>query len=68
MGLSLVGRVSWMTVTGSATASGTASYTILANTGTTARSGTFTVAGTQINVTQNAPKRLAPPTNLRIVK
>jgi hypothetical protein len=60
--------VSWMSVTGSATGSGTASYTISANTGSAARSGALTVAGTQINVTQNAPKRLAPPTNLRIVK
>ena len=42
------------------------SYTIAANTGTVARTGTLTVAGKTVAVTQGVKPR--PPANVRIVK
>jgi hypothetical protein len=59
---------SWITLTGSATGSGSATYSVPANAGTSSRSGTITVAGIQIGVTQEAIRTPAPPTNLRIVR
>jgi hypothetical protein len=61
--------VSWITVTGAGTGSGQAMFTIAANTATTARTGTFTVAALSVTVTQGAAS-LPPnsPTNLRVVR
>ena len=48
-------NASWITVTGGAsgTGNGTASFSVAANTATTNRSGTLTIAGTTFNVTQS---------------
>src|SRR6185503_9476265 len=65
---------SWIAVAGSATGSGTATYTVPANTGTIARSATINIAGIPINVTQGASTgavntaTVGPtPTNMRSV-
>jgi hypothetical protein len=67
---------SWITVAGSATGSGTATYTVPANTGTIARSATINIAGIPVNVTQGAATGTttlstatgpATPTNMRSV-
>lgn len=50
-------NVAWITILSGATGSGSGSvaFTVAANTGTTQRSGTLTIAGTPFTVTQNAP-------------
>lgn len=60
---------SWISLTGSATGSGSATYTVGANSGTTTRTGTVTVAGVTVTFSQ-APltTTLTPPANLRIIK
>ena len=49
-------NVAWFTLNGGATGSGDgpAGYTVTANTGATARTGTLTIAGTTYAVTQTA--------------
>ena len=59
-------NVAWITATASGTGSGSASYSVAANTGTTGRTGTFTVGGVTVTVTQGV--KPAAPTNVRIVK
>jgi hypothetical protein len=60
---------SWVTLNGSGTGSGHATYTVLANAGGAARSGTVHVAGVQVNVQQAGPVlELTAPKNLRIVR
>jgi hypothetical protein len=59
---------SWISLTGGRTGSGTASYTIGANTGTTTRSATVTVAGVSVRFDQSPLTAPVPPTNFRIVK
>jgi hypothetical protein len=49
----------WITVSGSGTGSGTAAYTVQANTGTIARSGLINIGGVFVGVSQAAPT--APP-------
>jgi hypothetical protein len=56
----------WMTLTTSGSGNGSAAYTIAQNTGTTVRTGTLTVAGKTVAVTQRVKPR--PPANPRIVK
>ena len=56
----------WMTLTTSGSGSGAAAYTIAQNTGTTVRTGTLTVAGKTVAVTQGVKPQ--PPTNVRIVR
>jgi hypothetical protein len=48
-------NASWLTITGgtSGTGAGTVAYTVAANTGTTSRSGTLTIAGRSFIVTQS---------------
>lgn len=58
--------VSWITLTGSGPGNGSASYTVAANTGTTARSATLTVAGKSVTVNQGV--KPTAPTNVRVVK
>ncbi len=62
-------RTSWISLTGSRTGSGSATYTVSANTGTAGRSATVTVAGVSVRFDQ-AILKAAPtaPSNLRIVK
>jgi hypothetical protein len=63
-----VSNVAWVTVT-SATGSGIGqvNYTVAANTGA-ARTGTMTVAGQTVTLTQAGGTPPAPPTNLRIIR
>jgi BACON domain-containing protein len=64
-------NATWATITGSRTGSGTATYTIAANTGTNSRSAVFSVGGVAISVNQaaaTAPTPPAAPSNLRVVK
>jgi hypothetical protein len=60
----------WATITGGATGSGTASYTIAANAGTISRSAVFSVGGVVVGVSQAAGTAPTPtaPSNLRIIK
>lgn len=58
---------SWISLTGARTGSGTASYTIGANTGTATRSATVTVAGVSVRFDQSAMTPPVPPANLRII-
>jgi hypothetical protein len=58
--------VSWITVTGSGPGNGSASYTIAANTGTTPRTATVTVAGKAVTVDQSV--KPTAPSNVRIIK
>ncbi len=50
-------NVSWITITSgsSGTGSGTVAFTVAANTGTSQRTGTMTIAGLTFTVTQSAP-------------
>ncbi len=54
----------WITITAGASGTGTADvrYTVAANSGTSTRSGTLTVAGQTVTVTQEAP----PPPPIRL--
>jgi hypothetical protein len=58
---------SWISLTGSRTGSGTASYTIGANTGTTSRTATVTVAGVSVRFDQAILTNPTAPSNLRII-
>lgn len=58
--------VSWITVTGSGSGNGSATYVVAENTGTVARVGTLTIAGKTFTVNQGVKPR--SPTNPRIVK
>jgi Putative binding domain, N-terminal len=62
-------NVVWITVTGGAngTGSGTVSYNVAANPGTSLRTGTLTIAGVTYTVTQAAPTPPNAPQGLRIV-
>ena len=59
---------SWISLTGSGPGSGTAAYTVSANTGTISRSATVTVAGVSVRFDQFILTAPTPPSNLRIVK
>jgi len=58
----------WISLTGSLTGSGSASYTVDANTGTATRSTTVTVAGVAVRFDQSPLTVPVPPTNLRVIK
>jgi hypothetical protein len=60
--------VSWITVTsgGSGTGNGTVNYTVASNNTTSALTGTLTVAGNTITVTEAAKAIPAAPKNVRI--
>lgn len=59
-------NVAWITVTGSGSGNGTATYVVAENTGTVSRTGTLTVAGKTFTVQQGVKPR--SPTNPRIIK
>jgi phage baseplate assembly protein gpV len=65
--------VAWITVTSGMSGSGVANYSVAANGGSSARTGTLTVAGQTVTVNQSAPTPPAPstppapPAGLRIV-
>ena len=62
--------LSWVTITSGAsgTGSGTVHYTVSANTSTSPRTGTVTVAGQTIRITQESPTAApSAPSNLRII-
>jgi len=59
---------SWITLTGSGPGSGSTAFTIAANTGTTSRTATLTVAGLTVSVTQAPPAIPGAPENLRIIR
>src|SRR5204863_8329184 len=56
-GWTAVSNVAWLTITAGASGSGSGSvtYSVAANTGTSARTGTFTVGGNTFTVAQAAP-------------
>jgi hypothetical protein len=58
---SVTNSLSWLTITSgsSGTGNGTAKYSVAANTGTTSRSGTLTIAGQTFSVTQDGVKQFA---------
>jgi Putative binding domain, N-terminal/Viral BACON domain len=62
-GWTTTSNASWITVTSGAsgTASGTVDYTVAANTGTGARTGTLTVAGQTVTVSQAGSTPPPPP-------
>ncbi len=60
--------IPWISLTAGRTGSGSVSYTISANTGTTTRSGTVTVAGVSVRFDQAPLTAPTAPSNLRIVK
>jgi hypothetical protein len=67
-----VSNVSWVTITAGAsgTGPGTVSYSVAANTGA-ARSGTLTIAGQTVTITQAAGSQSQPPgapTNVHIIR
>jgi len=55
-------------VTGSGTGSGTASYTVQANTGTSSRSALISIGGVSSTVNQGVNTPPAAPSNLRVIK
>ena len=59
-------NAAWITVTGSGTGNGSATYVVAAHTGTVARVGTLTIAGRTVTVNQGV--KPTAPTNVRIVK
>jgi len=59
---------SWITLSGSRTGSGNASYTVGANAGSTSRTDLVTVAGASVRFNQGAATAPLAPTNLRVVK
>jgi hypothetical protein len=61
-------NVSWITVTSGASGSGngTVNYSVAVNASATPRTGTLTVAGKTITVTEAAEAAPAPPTNVMI--
>ena len=54
--------VSWITTTSSGTGIGTANYSVAANTATSSRTGTLTIAGQPFTVSQTAATPDNPPT------
>lgn len=58
----------WITITAGATGAGIGSVSFTVPATTTARSGTLTVAGRTVTVSQDGQPGPAPPTNLRIVR
>ncbi len=70
-----VANAAWITITSGAsgTGSGTVSYSVAQNTGTSNRSGTITVAGLTFTIVQSATSippssvTIKPPTNLRVM-
>jgi hypothetical protein len=62
--------VSWVTITtaGSMSGQGSANYTVAGNPTTSARSGTLTVAGRTVTITQNAGTPPSAPSGFRIVQ
>ena len=63
-----VSNVSWITVTAGASGSAIGSVTFTVAATTTPRTGTLTVAGRTVTVTEDAPTPPLSPTNLRIVR
>jgi hypothetical protein len=65
-----VSNVSWITITSGASGSGNGSvgFTVAASTATTQRTGTITVAGQAVSVTQAAQTAPSAPSNLRIIR
>jgi hypothetical protein len=61
---------SWITITAGATGSGIGAVSFTVPASTAARTGTLTVAGRTVTVTQGGPAPSAPlpPTNLRIIR
>jgi len=61
-------NASWISITsgGSGSGNGTVNYAVTAHAGSTARTGTLSIAGQTVTVTQATPAP-APPTNIRIV-
>jgi hypothetical protein len=59
--------VNWIAVAGGGSASGIATYFIVANQGGTARTGTITIAGKTITVNEAGMPAPNAPTGLRIV-
>jgi hypothetical protein len=59
---------SWITLTGAGPGAGNTSYTIAANVAAVPRTGTITIGGTAITVTQAGRPTPPPPTNLRIIR
>jgi hypothetical protein len=62
--------VSWITITAGSSMSGqgSANYTVAGNPTTSARSGTLTVAGRTVTITQNAGRPPPAPSGFRIVQ
>lgn len=58
----------WMTLSGGGTGSGTATYTLSANSAPNSRTTTVVVAGQTVSVAQAGATKPTPPTNLRIIK
>jgi hypothetical protein len=60
---------SWITITNgtSGTGSGTVNYTVAANTTQSSRSGSLTIAGQALTVSQDVASAPAAPSNLRVV-
>jgi hypothetical protein len=59
---------SWITITAGATGSGIGAVSFSVPASTAARTGTLTVAGRTVTVTQEGQPAPLPPTNLRIVR
>jgi hypothetical protein len=59
---------SWISLAGSRTGSGSATYTVGANAGTASRSATVTVAGVTVRFDQGILTAPTVPSNLRIVR
>jgi hypothetical protein len=58
----------WITITGGAsgTGNGTVDYSVAANSTSSARTGTLTVAGQTVTINEAVATQPAPPGNLRI--
>ncbi len=59
---------SWITITKGATGSGIGAVSFTVTAATTTRTGTVTVAGQPVTVTQDAQAPPATPTNLRVIR
>ncbi len=58
----------WISLTGAGPGSGTATYTVGANTGTIARTATVTIAGVSVRFDQGILTTPTAPGNLRVIK
>src|SRR5206468_10298291 len=56
----------WIATTSTGAGDGTATYSVAANTATSSRSGTLTIAGQPFTVSQAAATPDAPPTNVTL--